>query len=453
MSSELAISVRHLSKHYQIYERPHHRLLQILSGGRRHYYQEFKALSDVSFDLRRGETLGIIGRNGAGKSTLLQLICGTLSPTSGEMTVNGRISALLELGAGFNPDFTGRENVRMNAAIMGLRPHEIDACYDDILAFADIGAFIDQPVKTYSSGMYVRLAFAVAIHVSPDILIVDEALAVGDALFQAKCASRMKRMMDDGVTLLFISHDIAAVKALCRQTLWLENGKLRAHGPTVDISNAYIHDWVTQANRLHIDIGPAGGLETGSEAEPAEASAAESEPPPAPVAAEEGATEPTRSGTGQVRLRAIQWRTPAGDAEQHPVNFGDTLTIEATVEVHAPCDRLIVNYHIKDRHAQYVLGNHSYEHPGIYGRRWKPGERFRVRFSLKVPLHQGNYYLTMLVTSISDLRNYSDAVFLDLVEDVAVMHVTAREHFPLSDLVEAEHELEFAALEPLPPGA
>lgn len=433
MSSKLAISVRHLSKHYHIYERPHHRLLQILSRSRR-YYQEFKALSDVSFDLHRGETLGIIGRNGAGKSTLLQLICGTLSPTSGEIIVNGRISALLELGAGFNPDFTGRENVLMNTAIMGLRPHEIEACYDDILAFADIGSFIDQPVKTYSSGMYVRLAFSAAIHVSPDILIVDEALAVGDVLFQAKCANRMKRMMDDGVTLLFISHDIAAVKALCRQTLWLENGRLRAHGPTVDISNAYIHDWVTQANRLHIDIGPVGGLET--EAEPAESGPADT-----------GAAEQERSGTGQVRLRAIQWYTQAGDAEQHPVNFGDRLTIEATVEVYAPCEKLIVNYHIKDRHAQYVLGNHSYECPEIYGREWKPGERFRVRFSLKVPLHQGNYYLTMLVTSISDLRNYSDAVFLDLVEDVAVMHVAAREFFPLSDLVEAKHELETAVLE------
>jgi lipopolysaccharide transport system ATP-binding protein len=445
MSSEPVISVRHLSKHYRIYERPHHRLMQMFVRGRRQYYREFWALSDVSFELCRGETLGIIGRNGAGKSTLLQLICGTLSPTSGEIVLRGRIAALLELGAGFNPDFTGRENVLMNAALMGFRPHEIAACYDDILAFADIGAFIDQPVKTYSSGMYVRLAFSVAIHAAPDILIVDEALAVGDALFQAKCTSRMKRMMDDGVTLLFISHDISAVKALCRQVLWLEQGRLRAYGPTVDISNAYIHDWVTQANRLHIDIDPSGG----PAAEAAEAAEADAEPAEA-TPADAGPAEHNRSGTGQVRLRAINWRTPAGDAEQHPVNFGDRLTIEATVEVYAPCDKLIVNYHIKDRHAQYVLGNHSYECPAIYGREWRPGDRFRVRFSLKVPLCQGNYYLTMLVTSISDLKTYSDAVFLDLVEDVAVMHVTARERFPLSDLVEAEDELETAVLESAP---
>lgn len=436
MPPETVISARHLSKHYQIYDRPHHRLLQMLLRGRRKFYREFRALSDVSFDLRRGETLGIIGRNGAGKSTLLQLVCGTLAPTFGEIVLNGRISALLELGAGFNPEFTGRENLLMNAAILGLRPHEIAACYDDILAFADIGSFIDQPVKTYSSGMYVRLAFSVAIHVSPDILIVDEALAVGDSLFQAKCTSRMKRMMDDGVALLFTSHDIAAVKALCRQVLWLEQGKLRAYGPTVDISNAYIHDWVTQANRLHIDIGTAEDPPTEAEAETMAVGAAESEP------AGQG-----RSGTGQVRLRAISWHTPAGDAEQHPVGFGDRLTIEATVEVYEPCERLIVNYHIKDKHAQYVLGNHSYDCPEIYGRAWWPGDKFRVRFSLKVPLHHGNYYLTMLVTSIRDLVTYSDAVFLDLIEDAAVMHVAAREHFPLSDLVEAEHELEIAVLE------
>jgi len=196
---------------------------------------------------------------------------------------------------------------------------------------------------------------------------------------------------------------------------------------------------VTQANRLHIDIDPSGGPAAEADAEPAEAAPADA-----------GPAEHNRSGTGQVRLRAINWRTPAGDAEQHPVNFGDRLTIEATVEVYAPCDKLIVNYHIKDRHAQYVLGNHSYECPAIYGREWRPGDRFRVRFSLKVPLCQGNYYLTMLVTSISDLKTYSDAVFLDLVEDVAVMHVTARERFPLSDLVEAEHELETAVLESAP---
>ncbi|HOA93803.1 MAG TPA: ABC transporter ATP-binding protein, partial [Quisquiliibacterium sp.] len=249
MSSDPIIDVRHVSKHYPIYARPADRLLQMFARGRRRYYREFRALDDVSFAVERGQTLGVIGRNGAGKSTLLQIVCGTLAPTSGTVQVNGRIAALLELGTGFNPEFSGRDNLAINAAILGLSPAQIAERTDDILAFADIGEFIDQPVKTYSSGMYVRLAFSVAIHVSPDILIVDEALAVGDAFFQTKCMQRMKRMLDDGVTMLFISHDIAAVKALCRQVLWLERGTVRAHGPTTEVAALYTQDWVAQANR------------------------------------------------------------------------------------------------------------------------------------------------------------------------------------------------------------
>ena len=228
-AADAAIEVSGLSKFYPIFERPSHRLLQMLWRGRRRYYREFHALDDVSFSVRRGATLGIVGRNGAGKSTLLQLICGTLTPSAGRVRVNGRVAALLELGAGFNPEFTGRENVVINAAILGLTPAEVDARLDAIFAFADIGEFVDQPVKTYSSGMYVRLAFSVAIHVSPDILVVDEALSVGDAFFQAKCMARIRRMLDDGVTLLFISHDIAAVKAICSEVLWLDHGRVRAH--------------------------------------------------------------------------------------------------------------------------------------------------------------------------------------------------------------------------------
>ena len=227
-----AIKATDLSKTFLLYDKPHHRLLQSLWRGRRDFHRVFPALQGLSFELQRGQTLGIIGRNGAGKSTLLQMICGTLSPSSGEVRVRGRIAALLELGTGFNPDFTGRENVHVNAAILGLSPAQVAQRLDDIIAFADIGQFIDQPVKTYSSGMYVRLAFAVVVHVDPDILVVDEALAVGDAMFQAKCMTRMRLMLDQGMTLLFISHDISAVKALCKKTLWLEHGKVRAYGDT-----------------------------------------------------------------------------------------------------------------------------------------------------------------------------------------------------------------------------
>lgn len=247
MSSEIVISINNLSKCYHIYDKPHDRLKQsiypriqrIFGKPVKKYFREFWALKDASFDVRRGETVGILGRNGSGKSTLLQLICGTLAPTTGEVMVRGRVAALLELGAGFNPEFTGRENVYMNASILGLSEKEIDAKYDEIVAFAEIGDFIDQPVKTYSSGMYVRLAFAVTVHVDADILIVDEALAVGDAFFTQKCMMQIKKLMESGVTLLFVSHDSNAVKSLCTSALLLDHGELNCTGETNKVVEAY----------------------------------------------------------------------------------------------------------------------------------------------------------------------------------------------------------------------
>lgn len=223
MSSDFAICVKNVTKTYQIYDKPQDRLKQSLWRGRKQFYSEFKALDDVSLEVKKRETVGIIGGNGSGKSTLLQIICGTLAPTAGTVEVNGRVAALLELGSGFNPEFTGRENVYMNASILGLSREEIDAKYDEILAFADIGAFVDQPVKTYSSGMVVRLAFAVIAHVDADILVVDEALSVGDAVFTQKCM-RFIRLFQARGTLLFVSHDIGAVQNLCRSAIWLAHG-------------------------------------------------------------------------------------------------------------------------------------------------------------------------------------------------------------------------------------
>src|ERR1700754_4595403 len=208
MSSDISIRASHVGKVFPVYAKPHHRLMQMLSpsSAKHRWYREFTALRDVSFEVKKGETVGIVGRNGSGKSTLLQIICGTLSPTQGELQVHGRIAALLELGAGFNPDFTGRENVYLNGTVLGLSRQEIDGLFDDIAAFADIGEFIEQPVKSYSSGMYVRLAFSVAIHVTPDILVVDEALAVGDEAFQRKCFARIEKIRREGATILFVSH-------------------------------------------------------------------------------------------------------------------------------------------------------------------------------------------------------------------------------------------------------
>ena len=249
MSSDWALRVHNLSKVYQLYDRASDRGKQwILPSvqkclGRQpaQYYREVHAVVNVSFELRKGETVGIIGRNGSGKSTLLQLIVGTLSPTGGTVEINGRVAALLELGAGFHPEFTGRENVFLNASLLGLSQAEIEALLDDMLAFADIGTSIDQPVKTYSSGMVVRLAFAVIAHVKADILVIDEALAVGDAFFVQKCIRFLREFMERG-TLLFVSHDSAAVLSLCRKALWLEHGRIARIGEAKTVCDGYLHD-------------------------------------------------------------------------------------------------------------------------------------------------------------------------------------------------------------------
>lgn len=228
-----------LGKCYTIYQAPVDRLKQSFWRRRKVFYREFWALREASFEIRKGETVGVIGSNGSGKSTLLQLIAGVVRPTEGVLNIRGRVSALLELGAGFNGDCTGRENIFMNGAIMGISQGEIENRFDDILRFADIGPFIDQPVKTYSSGMYVRLAFAVAVHVSPDILLVDEALAVGDLRFQQKCIARIREFCERG-TVLFVSHDPAVVKELCSRVLWVEGGRIRGDGSPREVVDRYL---------------------------------------------------------------------------------------------------------------------------------------------------------------------------------------------------------------------
>lgn len=225
MCSDMAIKVEGLSKCFQVYEKPSDRLRQMFSHGRKEYYREFWALKDISFTIGRGETVGIVGRNGSGKSTLLQIICGTLTPTAGRVETNGRVAALLELGSGFNPEFTGRENVFLNASVLGLSTEEIDTRLQDILDFADIGDFVDQPVKVYSSGMMMRLAFAVAINVDPQILIIDEALSVGDEFFQRKCFARIQKIKDKGATILFVSHSGATVVEMCDKAILLNSGE------------------------------------------------------------------------------------------------------------------------------------------------------------------------------------------------------------------------------------
>jgi ABC-type polysaccharide/polyol phosphate transport system ATPase subunit len=252
MSSDIAISVKNLTKTYRIFNHPGDRIKQAFTFGRFKFHKEFTALKDVSFEIRRGETVGIIGRNGSGKSTLLQLICGILKPTRGSVTVNGRISALLELGSGFNPEFTGRENIYFQGAIMGFPQSDMDSRIEEIIAFADIGDFIDQTVRTYSSGMFVRLAFAVAVHVEPDILVIDEALAVGDMEFQKKSFAHITQMLAaKQVTVLLVSHDLRQIQRFCSIGLYLENGVSIFWGSSSRACQKYYETTLRNAERLH----------------------------------------------------------------------------------------------------------------------------------------------------------------------------------------------------------
>lgn len=238
MCSKPVIKVENVSKCYQIYKNPQDRLKQIILRQKK-YYREFWALKDISFKIDKGEAIGIIGRNGSGKSTLLQIIAGTLTPTTGNISVDGRVAALLELGSGFNPEYTGRENVFLNGSILGFTRREMEQRFEEIASFADIGDFIDQPVKTYSSGMVVRLAFAVQACIDPEILIVDEALAVGDMLFQKRCFSRMKALAEKGTTLLFVTHDIELVRTLTSRAILLEAGQMIKEGPSANVVLEY----------------------------------------------------------------------------------------------------------------------------------------------------------------------------------------------------------------------
>ncbi|PUE09145.1 polysaccharide/polyol phosphate ABC transporter ATP-binding protein [Limnohabitans sp. T6-5] len=262
-SDDVLLEVRGLSKCFQIYDKPSHRFMQFVlprlqrAFGLRQsvFMHDFWALHDVSFRIRRGETVGIIGRNGSGKSTLLQMVCSTLTPTSGEVSINGRIAALLELGAGFNPEFSGRDNVFLAGSIAGISQQEMRNRFSDIEAFADIGEFINQPVKTYSSGMFVRLAFATAIHTSPDILVVDEALAVGDTAFQTKCLTRIRELQRLGVTILLVTHSTNTLIEYCDRAIYLRRGVLVQDGICKDVVKQYANDLVEEEGGVALDEG------------------------------------------------------------------------------------------------------------------------------------------------------------------------------------------------------
>ena len=264
----LMIKVDNLVKRYNMYDNPIDRLKEACSITKKSYHKEFSALNGISFEVEKGDAIGILGKNGCGKSTLLKMITGVLTPTSGTIEINGKVSAILELGTGFNPEYTGIENIYLNGTMMGCTREEIDKKVDSIVEFADIGDFINQPVKIYSSGMFARLAFAVAINVNPDILIVDEALAVGDTRFQIKCINKMKSLKDSGTTILFVSHATEQIKRFCNKAIWIKDGRIKEQGPASEIADLY-EDYMKYGdvdNKKDVRLKDANDTSTNEEA-------------------------------------------------------------------------------------------------------------------------------------------------------------------------------------------
>ena len=377
---ELAISVQNVTKKYRLYDSPQQRLREALHPFRKKLHHDFVALNDISFDVPRGETFGILGRNGCGKSTLLQIICGILQPTTGSVAATGRISALLELGAGFNPEFTGRSNVYMNGALVGLTRGEIDAQMAAIESFADIGEFIDQPMKTYSSGMYVRLAFACAINVKPDILVVDEALSVGDIFFQQKCYAKIREIIAGGTTCLFVSHDTQAVMNICNHAILLRNGEIDFQGAPEEAVSRY---YATMGKRA-----PAARSLVPEDvaAEPA----AEGLMSPADIVAHSILHSGVqRHGAGGVTVAAVRITDPAG-SDTLEVTMQESLVfhilLRANEDIHDPG----AGIHIYDRLGNLVFAAGTRQLrkrlPDL-----KPGEELVVSFDITFSVQPGEY--------------------------------------------------------------
>ncbi len=429
-SNDIAIRVSDLGKYYEIYGNPRDRLkqfviprLQRLFGQSSHqYFREFWALKDVSFEVKKGETVGIIGRNGSGKSTLLQLICGTLTPTCGTVETNGRIAALLELGSGFNPEFTGRENVYMSASIMGLTKEEIDERFDKIAAFADIGEFIEQPVKTYSSGMFVRLAFAVNIVSDPEIMIVDEVLAVGDMNFQARCMTALTRIQERGTTVLFVSHDIGTVKSLCSRGIYLEHGRIHAIGKASDVTEQYIHIMREEMNEEHRKSTRVPGIFSAvTQSNPA-TSEIETEPEFKTSEKFDARVATFRYGSGGAKISFVELLDERG-CELLDVNFDQEVIINIYFISHSNAV-ISANYYIMDDKKNLILGT-GLRQLNIPYIKAMAGDRFVVTYKTHIPLREGVYSIQFQLTEPVILDE--TAKFLDVIDDGIVFRVNRSE--------------------------
>lgn len=398
--NETAIEISNVDKAFRLYDRPADRLRQFFV--KRPLCRKFYALSDVSFHVSRGETIGIIGVNGSGKSTLLQLVCGTLTASSGTIATYGRVAALLELGAGFDPEFTGRENVRLNASILGLTPAQIEHRMDDILAFADIGEFVDRPVKTYSSGMYVRLAFSVIAHVDADILVIDEALSVGDAFFTQKCMRFLRRFQQHG-TVVFVSHDTTAVLGLCERAIWLDEGRLRQQGPAKDVCQAYMADMYRQAQGEDGTVDAIGQqMAEDSKTLPVRDMRQDwlnTTPLRNDIEVFEFDPETDTFGKRDVVIESVRLTDPEGATLTWIVG-GESVVLELAWHALAPLSGLIFGFMVKDRLGQTLFGDNTFLVTGDEPIQADTGERGTVRFGFRMPMLPSGHYA--VAASVAD---------------------------------------------------
>jgi ABC-type polysaccharide/polyol phosphate transport system ATPase subunit len=392
-----ALQVEHVSKLYRIYERPNDRLKEMLTRGHFKRHREFWALHDISFEIEAGTTTGIIGPNGSGKSTLLQIITGTLEPTHGTVWHEGRIAALLELGSGFNSEFTGVENIFMNAAMMGFSRRETEALLPQIEQFAEIGPFINQPIKTYSSGMYVRLAFSVAISADPRILIVDEALAVGDAIFQHRCMRRLKEMQERGVTILFVSHDLGAVRALCSRAILLNAGLVEADGKPIDVLNRYQR--LIMAREKAFDAAVLDQRALSSESSSVH---------------DQLAQFTYRHGDGSARILNVEL-LDASHRSVELVETGETVLVKIKILFETNIEEPVCGFMIRNRHGIHLYGTNTQLQESDFGPVQR-GDVVEVVFAF-------NCWLAPDAYSIVAATHSPDAVSFDWVDGALFFQV------------------------------
>ena len=415
MSSEIAISVKNVSKRFEMYAQPRDRLLQFLSFGKRQYFKEFWALRDISLDVAKGETLGILGRNGSGKSTLLQIITGTLFPTTGDVRTNGVLAALLELGSGFNPDFTGRENVYLNGSVLGFSREEMDARFDSIAGFADIGEHLDQPVKTYSSGMYVRLAFAVQACVEPQILIVDEALSVGDEKFQRKCFEYIERLRSNGCSILLVTHSTTTVEKFCQRAALLHKGELHGLGSAKEIVDQYHallysdeKAYLRYMNNQTLVVDPVSTVDEA----------------PVLCTSEELIAESLECQSEESSgLRAIikTWEVLDQSGGYSEVfRSGEEVKIRFNVDVLEPVPEIQGGVLIRTVEGVSAFGTSSLYHEKNYLNA-RSHSTLQFDFNLRLSLCPGTYFVTL---AIAEAISHGDMSYLDRKTDVIILKVS-----------------------------